>query len=288
MKNKSKEKLKPKINKRGKPQKLPSQNQQLQTQRVVGLILLQLLLLFYFFSPFPILQPRNDENTNEVVSIFQNSFPSVVYINTYVEIWDDTIEKMKKVPKNIGSGIVWDKRGRIVTNHHVIENADIVEVTFISKLKHTSTKTATVLNSNSKYDLALLDIPIEYGNWKEPFIFGNSDELEIGQKTISIGNPSGLSHSLTTGVISGLHRNITSDSYPFQSYSNLIQTDAAINPGNSGGPLLNSRGELIGINFLTIAEAENLNFAIPINTVRSVVFRMESFPIQFFQGYLKS
>jgi S1-C subfamily serine protease len=174
-------------------------------------------------------------------------------------------------PQNIGSGFVIDKSGIIITNKHVVDD---------------KTLTYTVItNSNKKYavdkiyrdplnDVAILKIT-STGEDLTPLPLGNSDNVQVGQLAIAIGTPLGqFTNTVTTGVISGLGRGITAGSQ-FEGFveqlDNVIQTDAAINPGNSGGPLLNSKGEVIGVNTAVSQNGQNIGFALPINTVKDSI-----------------
>lgn len=199
---------------------------------------------------------------NQVISLFEKNLPSVVYIDTFIERVDFFSMNVMEVPAGTGSGFVWDTDGHIVTNYHVIRNAETAKVTVRSADgKSTRTYKAKVLGVDPDKDVAVLAIDdsaildkIDGGNGKvavkripwKPVTLGSSANLKVGQFTVAIGNPFGLDHTLTTGVVSGLGREVRSPSN--KPISNVIQTDAAINPGNSGGPLLDSHGDLIGMN----------------------------------------
>ncbi len=162
----------------------------------------------------------------------------------------------------VGSGVVVDGQGHVLTNDHVVADADQVTVTLVDKRQFL----ATVVGSDPLTDLAVLKIQTEP---PLPFIKpAQSSDLMIGETVVTIGNPYGLSHTLTTGVIAALNRTIE---FEDKAYLGFIQTDAAIHPGNSGGPLLNIRGELIGINTLIRGGADRIGFAIPIDTVKRVM-----------------
>jgi S1-C subfamily serine protease len=197
-----------------------------------------------------------------VTNLYERVGPSVVHITTRVVTMSFFFGP--SASEGTGSGFVWDRDGHIVTNYHVIENAESIEV----KLSDDEVVQARVVGADPQNDLAVLqiDVPADALN---PLTPGASDSLRVGQRAIAIGNPFGLDRTLTTGVVSALGRPLQTDqdNYIF----NVIQTDAAINPGNSGGPLLNSRGEVIGVNTAVRQDAQGIGFAIPIDTVKRVV-----------------
>ncbi len=173
--------------------------------------------------------------------------------------------RVERKISSLGSGFVIDgKEGLIVTNNHVIADADEIVINFNDGTK---LKVDKVIGRDSKTDLALLKVTPQ-----KPLAavqFGSSDALKVGDWVLAIGNPFGLDRTLTTGVVSALGRPLETDSGDY--IFNVIQTDAAINPGNSGGPLLNSRGEVIGINTAIQQGAEGIGFAVPVATLRRVV-----------------
>src|SRR4029453_4553627 len=146
-----------------------------------------------------------------------------------------------EVPQGSGSGFIWNKQGHIVTNFHVIYGANAIKVTLADRSEHQ----AKIVGVDPDHDLAVLQIQVSEG-MLEPLAVGSSQDLRVGQKVLAIGNPFGLDHSLTTGVVSALGRTIKSLSNG--TIEGVGQTDTAINPGNSGGPLLDSAGRLIGVN----------------------------------------
>jgi Do/DeqQ family serine protease len=170
--------------------------------------------------------------------------------------------------KSLGSGVLVDKKGHILTNHHVILRASEIHVTLASGKEYEG----ELVGSDPGSDLAVVKIDIE--EEIEPAGLSSSSDLLIGETVIAIGNPFGLSHTVTTGVISALNRSIQSGD---QVYKDFIQTDASINPGNSGGPLLNIRGEVIGVNTAIYSQAEGIGFAIPADRARRVVEDLISF-----------
>ncbi|MBW2575662.1 MAG: DegQ family serine endoprotease [Deltaproteobacteria bacterium] len=167
--------------------------------------------------------------------------------------------------RSLGSGFIIGKNGYIVTNNHVVENADKIEVI----LKDEKEFDAEIVGRDANTDLALIkikpdsDLPV--------LLFGDSDALKVGQWVIAIGNPFGLEHTVTAGIVSAKGRVIGSGPY-----DDFIQTDASINPGNSGGPLINMDGKVIGINTAIIAGGSGIGFAIPINLVKNIVDQLKS------------
>ena len=164
---------------------------------------------------------------------------------------------------SLGSGVIIDgSKGYIITNHHVVSRATEIKVITSDQKDYEG----RVLGSDPRSDLAVLQID---AHRKLPEIkMGNSDDLMIGETVIAIGNPFGLSHTVTTGVVSALDRSVRTEGHV---YRHFIQTDASINPGNSGGPLLNIEGDLIGINTAIYQKAQGIGFAIPINKARRIV-----------------
>lgn len=206
----------------------------------------------------------NEQNT---INLFDNSVNSVTYITTSTlerSYWSRDVNEM---PAGSGSGFIWDKEGHIVTNFHVIQGADRAVVT----LNDQSSYPATLVGIAPDKDLAVLkiDAPLEK---LIPISTGQSAGLRVGQTALAIGNPFGLDYSLTTGVISALGREITAPNNI--QIRDVIQTDAAINPGNSGGPLINSSGELIGVNTAIYSPSgayAGIGFSIPVDVVKWVV-----------------
>ena len=202
-----------------------------------------------------------------LIELFERTSPSVVYINTSAYRRDYFSRNILEVPKGSGSGFVWDKDGHIVTNWHVIQGAKKIEVTFVGG----RTIEAELAGEAPDKDLALLKLKEEVEDVK-PLALGNSSKLKVGQSTIAIGNPFGLDHTLTTGVVSSLGREI--DSPGGVKIKDIIQTDAAINPGNSGGPLLDSSGKLIGVNTAIISPSggySGIGFSIPVDALKWII-----------------
>jgi Do/DeqQ family serine protease len=180
----------------------------------------------------------------------------------YREFFGDSMRERTQVEQGLGTGTIITDTGYILTNYHVVEGAESVTV----KLASNKSLDAKVVGYDDTLDLAVLKI--EAGA-KLPYLtLGNSDSTRVGEWVVAIGNPYGLDHTVTAGVVSAKERPITIES---RQYKNLIQTDAAINPGNSGGPLLNTKGEVIAINTAVNVEAQGIGFAIPINTAKEVL-----------------
>jgi S1-C subfamily serine protease len=218
--------------------------------------------------------PENgmDYETAVLVNIYEQVNPSVVNITrfasgTSLQGLRGTFQEGDLVPLGSGSGFVWDREGHIVTNHHVVEGAAEVQVTF----NDGTASVAEIVGSDPNSDLAVLKIdPTGYTLF--PVRRGNLDEVRVGMRVAAIGNPFGLEGTLTSGIVSAMGRSIPA----LASFSipNSIQTDAPINPGNSGGPLLNERGEVIGVNAQIRSETgvnSGVGFAIPITIVDRVV-----------------
>ena len=204
------------------------------------------------------------EGLTVVSAVAKKAMPSVVGITT-VAIQNDFIFGSRRA-EGVGTGVIVDSRGYILTNSHVINDGDVEEVTVL--LSDGENLESQVLWNDPILDLAV--VKVEKTNLPVADL-GNSDNLVIGETAIAIGNPLGLTfeRSVTAGIISGLNRSIPI-SYS-ESIDSLIQTDASINPGNSGGPLLNAEGEVIGINTAKIQSGEGLGFAIPINIAKPIV-----------------
>jgi len=207
----------------------------------------------------------SDEEIN--VNVFEKAHPAVVNIASTtlsMNFWMEVIPRQGQ-----GSGFIIDRRGYILTNNHVVAKAQKLTVTTAKGKKID----ATLVGRDPRSDLAVIRIPP--GDVEAVATLGDSDKLRPGQKAIAIGNPFGLSHTLTTGIISALHRSIRTEEG--NEIEDLIQTDAAINPGNSGGPLLDSNGDVIGINtaiFSLSGGYQGIGFAIPINLAKRVATQL--------------
>src|SRR5215472_17589698 len=203
-----------------------------------------------------------DAEEQENISVYKKALPAVVNITSTAVAYDFFYGPVPQ--QGTGSGFVIDSEGHILTNYHVIENARQVEVTTSDKKKYK----AQIVGTDPAHDLAVIQIPAKDVPRAE---IGDSKNLVVGQKVFAIGNPFGLSGTMTRGIISS----IRSVRGPRGFIDEAIQTDAAINPGNSGGPLLNSRGQVIGINSMIftggVEQSAGIGFAIPINTAKSVL-----------------
>ena len=244
------------------------------------LLFLVLLVLWFFFARPPVPPPRPEATPRPIeargdlaadekstIEIFQSNSPAVVYITTSALRRDFFSLNVYEIPRGTGSGFIWDQEGHVVTNYHVIEDANRVDVT----LSDGTAWQATVVGVSPEKDLAVLLIPAPKANLS-PITIGESRNLLVGQKVFAIGNPFGLDHTLTSGIVSALGREIKSVSG--QTIRDVIQTDAAINPGNSGGPLIDSAGRLIGVNtaiYSQTGENAGIGFAVPVEVVNRAV-----------------
>jgi S1-C subfamily serine protease len=219
------------------------------------------------FASAPAGQPplSSDEEIN--VRVYKTVSPGVVNITSKVVEYDWFFQPYS-TEGSTGSGCILDTDGNILTNYHVIQSADSLEVTLPDQTKYH----AKVVGFDEQNDLAVIRVSGVSKDRLHPIAIGDSNALSVGQKVLAIGNPLGLQNSLTIGIVSSLGRKIRTESGDL--VDNVIQTDAAINPGNSGGPLLNTSGEMIGINTLifSIRGGGNIGigFAIPANTIRRV------------------
>ncbi len=207
------------------------------------------------------------EDEKNTIEIFRESSPSVVFITSIALRRQFLSMNAVEIPQGNGSGFIWDREGRIVTNYHVISDANRIRVT----LSDQSEYKAVLVGAAPDKDLAVLQISAPASKLK-PLAVGEAKNLLVGQKVFAIGNPFGLDHSITSGIISALGREIVS--ITGRTIRGVIQTDAAINPGNSGGPLLDSAGRLIGVNTAIISPSglyAGIGFAVPVEEVNRVV-----------------
>jgi len=215
------------------------------------------------WPPSPALPAQTLEE--EIIGVYKAAGPGVVNITNRSYAYDFFFQVVPQ--EGTGSGFVYDRSGHIVTNYHVVEGAEELEVTLPSK----KTVPATMVGADPSNDLAVLRIEVP-AEELHPLELGTSDHLRVGQFVVAIGNPFGLERTLTVGVISALGRVIQSPDERF--IGEIIQTDAAINPGNSGGPLLDLYGKVIGVNTAITSPSRasaGIGFAVPANTVRRVV-----------------
>mgnify|MGYP006280354101 CR=1 FL=1 len=258
-------------------------------------VFLMLLIFTLLLTPYAFSQEEVVQETKEKVFVTEGNFfadiaeqvdAGVVKITTITKREDSDIQnplledpffryffgdQLPDLPENIegyGSGFIVTEDGFIVTNEHVIHNADVIKVNFNEMEK---TIPAEVIWYDYNLDLAVIKVDVE--QTLQPIPLGDSRNIRPGDWAIAIGNPFGFEHTVTTGVISALGRpiQIPTSGGQVRTYKNLIQTDAAINPGNSGGPLLNMNGEVIGINTAVSSQGQGIGFAIPVNEVKDVV-----------------
>ena len=204
------------------------------------------------------------------IKLFKQSAPSVVHITNLSLQRDFFNFDVMKIPRGTGSGIVWDDKGHIVTNYHVVKGAQALKVT----LADHSAWEATRIQADPDRDVAVVWINAPKKRLK-PILLGKSEDLQVGQRAFAIGNPFGLDQTLTQGLVSALGREIETETG--RTIKGVIQTDAAINPGNSGGPLLDSAGRLIGVNTAIVSasgSSAGIGFAIPVDEVNRAVTQL--------------
>jgi S1-C subfamily serine protease len=257
-------------------------------------------------SAYPFCANALSDTERQRITIFEKASPSVVFIDTFVERRDQFSTNVMEVPLGSGSGFVWDQEGHIVTNYHVVRNSKAAQVAILVNKQSAgaaadastsdallnpyrtamqpvssalttnnnqvrSVFKATVIGVDPGKDIAVLKVDAPK-KLLFPIAVGTSKNLKVGQQALAIGNPFGLDHTLTAGIISGTGREVKS---PIgRPITNVIQSDAAINPGNSGGPLLDSSGKLIGINtaiYSPSGASAGIGFAIPIDTAKTVI-----------------
>jgi S1-C subfamily serine protease len=212
--------------------------------------------------------PRGDLAADEkgTIDLFERSRDAVVFITTTQRVMEYWSRNVFTIPRGAGSGFIWDDKGHIVTNFHVIVGAAEARVRLSDGKEHT----AALVGASPMHDLAVLRIDTAVK--RAPLPLGTSADLKVGQKVFAIGNPFGLDWTLTTGIVSALDRSLKGEDDGV--IEHLIQTDAAINPGNSGGPLLDSAGRLIGVNtaiYSPSGASAGVGFAVPVDTVNRVV-----------------
>lgn len=206
-----------------------------------------------------------DEDIN--IAVYKASIKSVVGVNTTSTA--RTVFSFRTV-QGTGSGVIISKDGYILTNYHVVTGAKKINVELANNIKID----ASVVGGNKENDVAVIKANLGNNDFTIAS-FGNSDGVNVGQKVLAIGSPFGLDGTLTTGIISSLNRSLPAEDGTV--LKNIIQTDAAINPGNSGGPLLNSKGEIIGLNtaiFSPNGANVGIGFAVPINKVKEVLEKL--------------
>lgn len=239
-------------------------------------IIVFLLLCVFLFYSATVVNNKYLENERNSISIFQNVAGSIVHVSNIriAHSWFDSDETA--IEAGMGSGCVWDNLGHIVTNYHVVYGGDSFLIFFKDDKRQYHAK---LVGADPQNDIAVLRVG-ERPPTLSPIAVGDSKNLQVGQKTLAIGNPLGLDQTLTTGTISALNRKIRG--YAGVSIQGMVQTDASINPGNSGGALLDSQGKLIGINSIIFNAAgaqasAGLGFAIPVDIVKKVVPQLIKF-----------
>ena len=231
---------------------------------LLSTVFLWALVYFGAMASIPMAWALTEDEKNNI-GIYQKASVSVVNITSTVIARDFFFQPIPR--EGSGSGSIIDTQGHILTNNHVIQDARKLEVTLADGSKWP----AKLVGTDPDNDLAIIQIQAPKDKLK-PLTMGDSKKLQVGQKVLAIGNPFGLGLTLTTGIISSLGRTIRSEVGTM--IEDLIQTDAAINPGNSGGPLLNSEGEIIGINTAIISPtggSVGIGFAIPVNTAKRMI-----------------
>ena len=215
----------------------------------------------------------DDPRETSLVKAVKRASASVVNIHTEKtavdrdNVFAGNADKPRKI-NGMGTGVIIDERGYIVTNYHVVADVDLIR----ASLDDGSDFTATVVAHDREHDLAI--IKVDSSRVFKVMNVGTSSDLMLGESVIAVGNAFGYRHTVTAGIISALARDVEVNAT--QSYKNLIQTDASINPGNSGGPLLNMNGEVVGINVAIRAGAQRIGFAIPIDDARRIVAKLIS------------
>ena len=208
------------------------------------------------------------EDEQNTVDIFDNAGPGTVFVTQNQIVRDRYTMRATEVPSGSGSGFIWDTDGHIITNYHVIDGSSYLTVTLYNQ----KTYPAKLVGGEPKKDIAVLKIDAPADELTPIPRPDDTYELAVGQKAIAIGNPFGLDHTITTGIISAMGRDQLG--YGGVTICDMIQTDASINPGNSGGPLLDSSGQLIGMNTMIFSKSgasAGIGFAVPFSTIKRVV-----------------
>ena len=231
-------------------------------------------------------QQQVNSNTSSSQSTNSSSYNALPLKTIFKQVENSVVQITSKIPTigvpnpinppssnatTLGSGFVYDKQGHIVTNGHVVGDAKVVDVTFVDGNRYT----ANVMAKDIDSDIAILQIskPQQLLSSLKPLLLGDSSKMDVGDAVIAIGNPFGLSDTMTTGIVSGIGRSLPISLGGF-TIPNVIQTDAPVNPGNSGGPLLNMQGEMIGMNTAILSATNTfigIGFAIPSNTITKIV-----------------
>jgi S1-C subfamily serine protease len=210
---------------------------------------------------------RMTEDERNTIDVVRKTKNSVVFITNLQYVRDFFYSSDQPVPRGSGSGFVWDDQGHIVTNFHVVEEGE----KFMVSLPDQRQVEAALVGYERNKDIAVLKLG-ERVSGLTPVATGTSRDLQVGQKVVAVGNPFGFDHTVTQGIVSALGRNMPGAGGV--TIRDMVQTDASINPGNSGGPLLNSAGELIGMNTMIYSPSgasSGLGFAVPVDTVKKIV-----------------
>jgi S1-C subfamily serine protease len=239
------------------------------------------IVLVAFTIPVSVVAPQSSSFSPQspyLNTIFKQVENSVIQVTSKIPV-NNTMNSQRQNATALGSGFVYDKQGHIITNAHVVDGSKTVDITFVDGNRYT----AKVVGTDIYSDLAVVQITDNATKHLKPLVIGNSSKLEVGDPVIAIGNPFGLSDTMTTGIVSQIGRLLPS-SGPGFSIPDAIQTDAPINPGNSGGPLLNMQGQVIGINTAAISAGAQGGFsgvglAISSTTIMRIV------PVLIEKGY---
>lgn len=208
------------------------------------------------------------EDEQNTINIFDTAAPATVFVTQSQIITNWRTTATTEVPAGTGTGFIWDQRGHIVTNYHIISGGSSWSVTLYNQ----KTYDATLVGGDPKKDIAVLKINAPASELSPITLPPEDFSIAVGQKAIAIGNPFGLDHTLTTGIISAIGRDLRG--FGGVTIKEMVQTDASINPGNSGGPLLDSRGQLIGMNTMILSQSGSsagIGFAVPVSTIRRIV-----------------
>jgi S1-C subfamily serine protease len=206
-----------------------------------------------------------DDYSRTIIGVVGKVAPAVVQVGVTKAVMGRTsMGVMPRLAEGAGSGVIFAPDGYILTNSHVVDGARSITIT----LADGQDIPGTAVGEDPETDVAVVRITPPNGRTLLRASLGNSDKLQVGQLVIAIGSPAGLQSTVTAGIVSALHR--TLPGYGGRLIEDIIQTDAAINPGNSGGPLVNARGEVVGLNVAVLQQTQGLSFAIPINTVNWV------------------
>ena len=211
----------------------------------------------------------HDEYSRTIIGVVNKVGPAVVQVGVTKAVMGRTSAGiMPRLAEGAGSGVIFAPDGYILTNSHVVDGARSITVA----LADGQDITGTLVGEDAETDVAVVRITPPNGKSLPTAPLGNSDKLTVGQLVVAIGSPAGLQSTVTAGIVSALHR--TLPGYGGRLIEDIIQTDAAINPGNSGGPLVNARGEVVGLNVAVLQQTQGLSFAIPINTVNWVAAQL--------------